>query len=157
MINKQEAKRKNLIALVAVLIFLAVVLLLDQVIAPTSKLYMLLTVLQKLRCDDAAALPADEVLKIACCGSAEAMGLTDCGSIAVGNAADLTVIGLKRPSMQPINNIAKNLVYSGSKENVRMTVIAGEVRYFDGEFFVGEDTARIYARCNELCEALKKR
>jgi 5-methylthioadenosine/S-adenosylhomocysteine deaminase len=117
----------------------------------------LLTVLQKLRNEDAASLPADEVLRIACCGSAEAMGLKDCGSIAVGNAADLTVIGLKRPSMQPINNIAKNLVYSGSKENVRMTVIAGEVRYFDGEFFVGEDTARIYARCNELCEALKKR
>ena len=117
----------------------------------------LLTVLQKLRNNDAAALPADEVLKIACCSSAEAMGLADCGCIAVGKAADLIVIGLKKPSMQPVNNIAKNLVYSGSKENVRMTVIAGKVRYLDGEFFVGEDAARIYAKCNELTEALKKR
>ncbi len=117
----------------------------------------LLTVLQKLRNNDAAALPADEVLKIACCASAEAMGLADCGCIAVGKAADLIVIGLKKPSMQPVNNIAKNLVYSGSKENVRMTVIAGKVRYLDGEFFVGEDAARIYAKCSELTEAIKKR
>lgn len=117
----------------------------------------LLTVLQKLRCEDASALPADEVLRTACCGSAAAMGLADCDCIAVGKQADLTVIGLGRPSMQPINNIAKNIVYSGSKENVRMTMIAGQVRYLDGEFFVGEDTARITARCSELCEAMKKR
>ncbi len=47
MINKQEMQRKNLISLVAVILFLALVLVLDQVIAPTSKAYMLLTVLQK--------------------------------------------------------------------------------------------------------------
>ena len=47
MIDKQEAKRRNLISLVAVLVFLALVLALDQIIQPTSRMYMLLTVLQK--------------------------------------------------------------------------------------------------------------
>ncbi|MBE6910636.1 MAG: branched-chain amino acid ABC transporter permease [Ruminococcaceae bacterium] len=47
MIDKQEAKRKNLISLAAVLAFLLLVLALDQIIKPTSKMYMLLTVLQK--------------------------------------------------------------------------------------------------------------
>ena len=47
MIDKKAQQRKNLISLVAVLAFLALVLVLDQVIAPTSKAYMLLTVLQK--------------------------------------------------------------------------------------------------------------
>ena len=47
MIDKQAQNRKNLICLIAVLAFLALVLALDQVIPPTSKLYMLLTVLQK--------------------------------------------------------------------------------------------------------------
>jgi len=47
MIDKQEAKRKNLISLAAVLAFLVLVLALDQIIKPTSKMYMLLTVLQK--------------------------------------------------------------------------------------------------------------
>ncbi len=47
MLDKQAEKRKNLISLAAVLAFLALVLVLDQVIKPTGKLYMLLTVLQK--------------------------------------------------------------------------------------------------------------
>ena len=117
----------------------------------------LLTVLQKLRNSDAAAMPADEVLKIACCGSALAMGLDDCDCIAEGKQADLTVIDLNRPGMQPLNNIPKNIVYSGSKENVKLTMVAGRILYEDGKFFVGEDAARIYARVTENFEALKKR
>ena len=117
----------------------------------------LLTSLQKLRLGDAAALPADVVLRAACSGSALAMGLNDCDSVAVGKQADLTVIGLKAPNMQPIHNLAKNLVYSGSKQNVRMTVCAGKILYEDGKFFIGEDEKRIYARVGECFEALKAR
>lgn len=117
----------------------------------------LLNVLQKLRNDDAASLPAYEVLRAACSGSAKAMGLSDCDCIAVGKQADLTVIDLRKPNMQPINNIAKNLVYSGSKQNVKMTVCAGKVLYENGVYHIGEDEARIYAKCGELCESLKRR
>lgn len=117
----------------------------------------LLNVLQKLRLDDASALPADEVLKAACSVSARAMGLDDCDCIAVGKQADLTVIDLKKPNMQPINNIAKNIVYSGSKQNVRLTMCAGNVLYENGVYHIGEDEGRIYAKCGELCEALKNK
>ena len=34
------------------------------------------------------------------------------------------MIDLMQPNMQPIQNIEKNLVYSGSKQNVKMTMIA---------------------------------
>ena len=84
------------------------------------------------------------------------MGLDSCDCIAAGKQADLVVIDLKKPNMQPINNIAKNLVYSGSKQNVRMTVCAGKVLYENGIFHIGEDENRIYARCCELTEKLKK-
>ena len=47
MIDRKAQTRKNLISLAAVLVFLALVLVLDQTIKPTSKAYMLLTVLQK--------------------------------------------------------------------------------------------------------------
>lgn len=47
MINKQEASRKKIVSLVSVVVLLAVVLVLDQIISPNSKAYMLLTVLQK--------------------------------------------------------------------------------------------------------------
>ena len=117
----------------------------------------LLSVEQKLHELDAGAMQPERVLEMACCGSARAMGLDDCDCIAVGKQADLTVIDLQRPNMQPINNTVKNIVYSGSKENVRLTMVAGRVLYERGQFFVGEDVKRIYARANELCEDIKRR
>ena len=110
--------------------------------------------LQKLRQSNAAACPADKVLAMACVGSARAMGREDCDGIAVGKQADLIVIDLDRPNMRPLLNIPKNLVYAGSKENVRMTMVAGKVLYENGEFFVGEEPGRIYESCQKLVERL---
>lgn len=47
MLDKTEQKRKNIISFVCVAAFLLIVLVLDQIIKPTSKLSMLLIVLQK--------------------------------------------------------------------------------------------------------------
>ena len=104
----------------------------------------LAAVLQKLHCGDAAALPADDVLHMATVGGAQAMGLSDCDVLAPGKQADLIVIDLQRPNMQPVHNAARNLVYSGSKENVRLTMIAGRVLYENGAFFIGEPVQDIY-------------
>lgn len=117
----------------------------------------LMTALQKIKLEDASALPADRVLMAATRGSALAMGLSDCDCIAEGKQADLTVIDLDRPNMRPFNNLPKNLVYSGSKQNVKLTMCAGRVLYENGRFQIGEDEARIYARCEELAEDLKRR
>ena len=101
-------------------------------------------ILQKLAQNDAAACDAGEVLKMATVGGARAMGLTDCDVLAVGKQADVIVIDLMRPNMQPIHNIQKNLVYSGSKENVKLTMVAGKILYENGEFFIGEEPGKIY-------------
>ena len=111
--------------------------------------------LQKLAENDAAACPAGEVLRAATVGSAHAMGLFDCDIIAEGKQADLVVIDLMQPNMQPINAIAENIVYSGSKTNVRLTMCAGKVLYERGEFFIGEDAKRIYAKSNEIINSLR--
>jgi 5-methylthioadenosine/S-adenosylhomocysteine deaminase len=87
---------------------------------------------------------------MACVGGAHAMGLTDCDDVAVGKKADLIVIDLNRPNMQPINNITKNLVFSGSKDNVRLTMVNGKVLYENGEFFIGEKPEEIYRRVAQL-------
>jgi len=107
-------------------------------------------VLQKLQNMDAAACDPEKVLEMAVSGGAKAMGLDACDDIAAGKQADLIVIDLKRPNMQPVHSIPKNLVYSGSKENVRMTMIAGKVLYEKGEFFVGEKPETIYAQCGRI-------
>ena len=100
-------------------------------------------VLQKLREGDAAACDADEVLRMAASNGAAAMGLPDCDVLAPGKQADLVVIDLSRPNMRPIHNLTKNLVYSGSKDNVRLTMVAGRVLYEDGAFSVGDTAEHI--------------
>lgn len=115
----------------------------------------LMTALQKIREKDASAFSADKVLYAATSGSAKAMGLYDCTNIDVGKQADLIVLDLNQPNMQPINNIGKNLVYSGSKQNVKMTMCAGKILYENGLFNVSEDPKRIYQRANEIICAYK--
>ena len=96
-----------------------------------------------------------DVLTMACKNGAYACGFDDCDSLAVGKQADLILIDLDQPNMQPLNNIEKNIVYSGSKQNVAMVMIAGNVLYERGEYFIGDDPARIYAEANRIIRAMK--
>lgn len=115
----------------------------------------LTTALQKLKNNDAAACPAAEVLKAATVGSAHAMGLDDCDVLAKGKQADLIVIDLKQPNMQPLNSIANNIVYSGSKQNVALTMCAGKVLYENGRFNINADPNEIYAKANEIINSMQ--
>ena len=116
----------------------------------------LVSALGKLTAGDASACPAESVLEMACVGGAKAMGLDDCTELAPGMRADLVVLDLQRPNMQPENNIGKNIVYAGSKENVRLTMVDGVVRYEDGEFFVGESVGRIYEKARTFIRKIRE-
>ncbi len=78
------------------------------------------------------------------------MGLLDCDTLSVGKCADLIMIDMHRPNMQPENHIAKNLVYSGSKDNVKLTMIDGKILYENHVFHVGEDPEEIYESANRV-------
>ncbi len=110
----------------------------------------LVTALAKYTEDDASAMDANHVLEMATVGGARAMGLHESDVLKVGNYADLIMLDLKQPNMQPINNITKNIVYSGSKNNIKMTMINGKILYENGEFFVGESVTDIYEKANEI-------
>ena len=114
----------------------------------------LVSVLQKYLTSDASACRAADVLKMACVNGARAIGLTDCDDIAVGKKADMIVIDMDRPSMQPVNNIISNLVFAGSKDCVKMTMINGKILYENGEFLMDEDPAFIYAKAQEFVNAI---
>ena len=115
----------------------------------------LVTGLAKLRQEDASAVDAMEVLKMATVNGARAMGLWDADVLAEGKLADLILIDLNQPNMQPLNNIAKNLVYSGSKQNVKLTMIHGRILYRDGAFLTAERPEDIYRKANEIIGRLK--
>ena len=114
----------------------------------------LVTGLAKLLQKDASAVDAHEVLKMATVNGAQIMGLPDADVLAEGKLADVIMIDLHQPNMQPLNNIAKNIVYSGSKQNVKMTMINGQILYYDGEFLNGVDAEAIYAKANEIIARL---
>ena len=115
----------------------------------------LTTGLAKLRENDASSADADDILYMATVGGAKAMGLTECDVLAVGRYADLTMIDMSRPEMQPVNNITKNLVYSGSKADVKMTMVAGKILYEDGRYDIGEDPEVITDRVNRVIGAMR--
>lgn len=110
--------------------------------------------LAKIHDDDAAALDAREVLRMATVNGAKAMRLSDCETISEGQKADMIMIDLMQPNMQPINNIEKNLVYSGSKQNVKMTMIDGRILYMDNRFLCGIDAKTIYDKVTAIRQRL---
>ena len=57
--------------------------------------------------------------------------------------------------MQPVNNIVKNIVYSGSKQNVSMTMVGGRILYEKGKFLTAEKPEDIYRKANEIIRKIE--
>ena len=114
----------------------------------------LVTGLAKVREKNAAVVDAMDVLKMATVNGARAMGLTDCDVLAEGKKADMIMIDLNMPNMQPLNHIAKNVVYSGSKQNVKMTMINGKILYKDGRFYTDCEPGQIYEKVNSIIQRI---
>jgi 5-methylthioadenosine/S-adenosylhomocysteine deaminase len=89
--------------------------------------------LQKLHREDAAALPAQQVLEMATLGGARCLGLQDqVGSLEVGKRADVVVVDLHTAHMWPAlhgqdSNLVEQLVYSANANDVLTTIVDGKV------------------------------
>ena len=117
----------------------------------------LTTTLQKVSNMDPSALKPKEILKMTMVNGAACIGHPDADVIDEGKLADLVLIDVNKPNMQPRNTFINNLVYSCGKQNVKLTMIDGKVVYEDGKFFIGEDESYVYKKCNELLKDLLAR
>lgn len=117
----------------------------------------LVTGLAKLKEMDPSAVKAETVLRMATVTGAYAMGLKDCDVLAEGKYADIIMIDLKQPNMQPLHNIPANIVYSGSKSNVKMTMINGNILYYNGKFNIYENIDDIYEKCGKILNVMNTR
>ncbi len=81
--------------------------------------------LQKLG-GDPTALPAAEALEAATSRGAAALGVPG-GRIEVGEAADIVLVDMERPGLQPVHDIVSNLVYAGASSAVTTTICDGRV------------------------------
>lgn len=80
------------------------------------------------------AMPAKRVLRLATIDGARALGLDDqIGSVEVGKAADLVVVGLDGdPGASPGGDVYSRLVYSAHRSNVRHVFASGRQLVSDG-------------------------
>ena len=117
----------------------------------------LVSALQKVVNEDASAMDGFDVLKFATVGGAHAMRLNDIDVLGEGKIADIIMIDLQNPAMQPINNIAKNIVYAGSKDIVKMTMIDGVIRYYNHKFYIDQDINEIYKNAQLITKRLQSK
>ena len=111
--------------------------------------------LQKIKYEDAAAVSPFDVIRMATVSGAKLLGLNDCDVIAEGKKADIIMIDMLKANMQPINNIINNLVYSGSNDNVLMTMIAGKVLYVNGKYRTDIDPLEVYEKANYIIRRIE--
>jgi 5-methylthioadenosine/S-adenosylhomocysteine deaminase len=82
---------------------------------------------------DAAALPAEQALRMATLDGARAFGLDqEIGSLEVGKAADIVALDLRDPHTVPIYHACSQMVYAASSHQVRHVWINGQQVLRDG-------------------------
>lgn len=83
---------------------------------------------------DSKAISPQEILKMATINGAEAQNRDQTGLIKEGYSADLVLVDLDTPNMQPIYDLPANLVYSASQKNIYLTMVKGKILYQAGEY-----------------------
>ncbi len=85
--------------------------------------------LQKSATGDPVALPAYEALRLATANGARAMGYADgeLGVIRTGALADVIVVDMQKPHLQPVHDVVSNVVYCGKASDVETVVVGGRI------------------------------
>ena len=105
---------------------------------------------------DALAVTAREGFDIATKGGAAAMGRKDLGEIKPGNIADLAILDLKCPNMQPVNNPISSLAYSAYGTEVETVMVGGKILMENREFLT-IDADKVYHEVSKICDRIGTR
>ncbi len=117
--------------------------------------------LQKVGTLDATALLPEDVLRMACVYGARAVvgqagNLPYSGRLVPGAPADLILVDLNSPRMQPVWRAASALVYNANGGDVDTVIVDGRV-LMQGKRVTCLDEAALLAECRRAARALLKR
>src|SRR5262245_53153785 len=104
-------------------------------------------------------LSAREVVSLATCDGARALGLGDrIGSLEVGKQADLAVVDVQGPHHAPApeQDPYTTLAHAARASDVRLTVVAGRTLYRDGSWTT-LDPGAVRAECRAELQGLRRR
>jgi len=113
----------------------------------------MLTLLHKGINHDALAITAREGFEIATKNGARAMGIGNLGEIRPGYIADLVILNLDCPNMQPVNDPVAALAYSANGSEVETVIVGGRVLMENKEFLT-IDEGRVYSEIERICERI---
>jgi 5-methylthioadenosine/S-adenosylhomocysteine deaminase len=106
---------------------------------------------------DVTVLDAQECVRIATLGGAEALGMEDdIGSLEPGKYADFIAVDVSRSHFAPIDDPYSALVYGANQDDVRLTAIGGRTLYRD-RVYVGLDAEAIRLAAFEVRQKLRDR
>lgn len=112
--------------------------------------------MQKVSTMNPLSLPAYEVLKMATANGARAMGHEgELGVIREGALADLIVVDLEKPHLQPIHDLVADLVYCGKASDVETVVVDGRV-VVENRRIKGLDLKELYRKISETVQRIKE-
>ncbi|HEY8280592.1 MAG TPA: amidohydrolase [Bdellovibrionota bacterium] len=112
--------------------------------------------LQKLVSGDIRDFPASDALSCGTWGGARALGLGEVtGSIEIGKRADLVLLDLRLPHMQPLHDLPSQLVYSANGSEVVTTICEGKILFHQGKFTTLNEK-KIYAKADGWRKKIQK-
>ncbi len=113
--------------------------------------------LQRVETMNPLVLPAYQVLKMVTVNGAKAIGMQgELGVVKSGALADLIVVDMMRPHLQPLHNILSTLVYCVKASDVDMTIVNGHILVDRGEL-LSVDLMGLIEEVNQRAKQILKR
>lgn len=102
---------------------------------------------------DPTIMKAGTVIDMATINGAKLQGREKCGTIEVGNKADIIVISRDKPHMRPCLDVPALITYSAQSSDVILTMIDGKILYENGEYLT-IDKEKCYSNFDKEVERL---
>ena len=93
---------------------------------------------------DASVITAGQVIRMAACGGAKAIGMEDrLGTLEAGKKADMILFDPRHLKSFPDHDAEATVVYASAEENIDTTIVNGKVVYHRGAFAGGLSEAEL--------------
>lgn len=107
---------------------------------------------------DASVISADQVIRMATCSGAKAIGMENLiGTLEVGKKADMILFDPRHLKSFPNHNTEATVVYASSEENIDTTIVNGKIVYHKGIFAGGICEADLVRECAVEVEKMRNR
>ena len=106
---------------------------------------------------DASVITADQVIRMATCGGAKAIGMEKLtGTLEEGKKADMILFDPRHLKSFPNHDAEATVVYSSSEENIDTTIVNGRIVYQKGVFAGGQSEAELIREIDAEVQKMKR-